>query len=594
MSDGPRTPARRPSRTTESSTSDGRRQTTEPSPADGGSSLSKKAESTPEAWHEGVDRAIDGLEKRTNKSLEASNAAIAVHIQSLSERLTKVEKAPQAGRAWLPKQQQASRGALKQLKTQAKINFGDNVSESSASTSVQRSDDGDKPSDPSISPNIDPDVIDPDERQCHYSSFVAVTEKNLNCVSVLSWSMCRATRQSSTLCGALAGLLPPIMVVLLQCVVLHAISLEALNPACNLDTDCRAGMWCAPSRGFTVYQRIPGKCEDCLWAGRMRDKDFSRVPSWLRSDAYDVMDPAALSSAAVYCDAMGYVADTDDAERCDYLDKWHDQLTLGPFFVLLAVIAVVLLVVVADLDADEACVDVFVYRLDQVATLGSRSRGAIRTVASIIFNIRTFVLPGLVARTYIALVLTGPSGPGLALPVASVLAGVAVCLVYLADRMFALAFLDDGAFTFVREAYSDEAVNTEEEKRENPLPRRVAYFGKRFYAICLGLMVLVVVLTSNTLMNDLYMFDLGSIIFEDGSVKHPGPHNNCTNVAYMLDLIWMFVVIACMVIWFMTYQAAYKFKRCSYIDPILAPVVAVVAIPILSSLLSEMLYTHLA
>lgn len=549
--------------------------------------FSQAVESAVTPRDQGVDRSIDALEKRTNRNLESSNAAIAVHINSLSERLAKVEKAPQAARAWHPKKQHVPRIALEKLQMQ----FGsprDDRSESALSGAT-----GGSERENSMYPDVDPDEVDPDERQRHYSDFIAVTEKNMNCVGVLSWSMCRATRQSSTFCGALLGMLPAIVFVLIQCVVLHAISLEALNPTCAYSADCRAGMWCAPSRGLTIHQSAPGKCEDCLWAQRMQDQNFTDVPSWLRNDAYNVMDSTVLAAAVTYCDSMGYVAATDEAERCDYLDKWQNQLTLGPFFVLLAVIAVVLLVVVADLDQDEACTDVFVYRLEQVGTLGCCSRGIIRTFASIVFNIRKFVLPGMVARTYLALVLTGPSGPGLSLPVASVLAGVAVCLVYLADRLFALAFLDESAHAFVREAYGDEVVKMEEEKQDNlGTARSVAYWSHRFYAACLGAMIVVVLLTANTVMGDLYFIDIGSLMFDDGSVKHPEPHNNCTNVAYMLGLISATLVIVCTMIWFMTYQLVYKCGRCSYLDPILAPLVALGAIPVLSSLLSEVVYVH--
>jgi len=498
--------------------------------------------------HEGIDNAIAGLEKRTNKKMESSNAEIAMHINSLSERLAKVEKAPMAAKAWAPKQQTKSRVDLEWMRDQQRDQHRDDRSEGGKSQASQGS----------MFTDVDPDRIDPDERQRHYSDFLAVTEKNMKCVGVLSWSMCRATRQSSTFCGALLGMLPCILIVILQCVMFHAVSLQALNPSCKQNADCRAGMWCAPTRGFTMYQSTPGKCEDCLWAKRMQDEEFTKLPSWLRKDAYDVMDPFALATAASYCDA--YVAANEADERCDYLDRWHDHLTLGPFLVVITVIAVVLHVVTADLDQDEACLDVFVYRLDRVAEFGCCQRGIIRTIASIVFNVRTFVLPGMVTRTYIALVLTGPPAPGLAaLPVAGVLAGVAVLLVQLADRLFGLVLLDDTAHKFVREAYGDEVVKMEVEKQEELAPARlVAYFGHRVYAGVLWVMVVAVLLSANTIMSDLYFFDLGAVM-KDGSIKHPGPYNNCTNVSYMLGMISTTYVISCTFGWMLTYQVLYKF-----------------------------------
>merc|ERR1740121_2367821 len=149
------------------------------------------------------------------------------------------------------------------------------------------------------------------------------------------------------------------------------------------------------------------------------------------------------------------------------------------------------------MDKQAQLADVFAYRVPQyrVPLWGPCITG----IAWLIFCLRKFVLPGVVVYTFSALVLAGPPTPGVSLPVSFVLHGIAVGFIYNVDSLLALAFLDENAQALIREAFADMEAHEEPDKSDVQNAQWLPYFFHRFLAICFGCLIMVNVLTTESL-----------------------------------------------------------------------------------------------
>jgi hypothetical protein len=283
-------------------------------------------------------------------------------------------------------------------------------------------------------------------------------------------------------------------------------------------------------------------CDDCEWASKLNEQDYSGLPSRYTENTYAAMTKSGLvvsetlATAVVHCDA----SDTEP-ERCDFLVDFRNQLTMGPFLVLIFVTALVLTSLVADMDKQNQASDVFVHRLAYVAARGHSL--PVASGACLIFTLRRFVLPGLAAYAYATLVLTGPTTQGRSLPLSFVLSGLVVGFVYNIDRLLALTLLSENAQAVVREAFAD--VEAQKGLLSVPL---LPCFLHRLFATCLGCLIMVELLATETMMDAVPLFRLDWDAMPARWVSNPSPMS-CTNVVTMLGTTTVLTVVSFTLVW---------------------------------------------
>ncbi|CAK0902401.1 unnamed protein product [Prorocentrum cordatum] len=599
--------------------------------------------------------ALDNVERRADRNLQASNAAIEPHVGALSDRVAKMERSVHNSQAWHPA---ADAGATRAPSTDEDMGSLPAVPEDGDDYGAEAE-------------------TDPDRQQAAYADFLDLTQRNINCVGVHAWGMSAATRQGATCCGRCCALVPSALLLLLQAIVLHSVSLEALNPTCVRNEDCPSGTWCSPSWSLGGYEALPGTCDDCLWATQLHetssatesssttptstshDSDFFKsdqqcvehhfreqhdcyqhriceqhhgeqqhdsssttpaptplflpwvvktrrykarrkrrhrrrrhqhrqycrwwhkaergldvaldaaqvpihyaaLPVRLGPGAYEKLSYAGLSAAVEHCAAHA-------VDRCDFIRDFKDSLTLGTVMVFVFVLLLLLFSIVQDLDKAGHALDVFEYRLQGCDPV---IRMLVTAVASMNFNTRRFVLPGIVVYAYCALVLAGPATPGFAQPVYFLFCGVFVGVIYHAERFCTTVFLSKGAVKLTREAFADEAARDAIERVKGPLhARALAFWDHRFYAMCLGAFSFLVVVFTETFMDAVPLLDVPRI-FNAGIFKEvPGDANNCTNVIIMLAVSSTIAVLCYTFVWTCAYLLTTSCCRCS-LGVILAP-----------------------
>jgi hypothetical protein len=307
-------------------------------------------------------------------------------------------------------------------------------------------------------------------------------------------------------------------------------------------------------------------CDDCLWATQLNEAtvDYSTLPWRLNSDAYKKLSSADLSYAVAYCTATGPRVD-----RCDFVQDFHDSLTLGPVTVFGFVLMLLLSTIVGDLDRHSEIQDVFEYRLwngkYNVSLLAS-------FMAAMINSTRRFVMPGAVVFAYCALVLTGPIF-GFAQPVYFIVSGVVVGVIYHAERLCAMVFLDNQAVKQTREAFANESVRANIQSRKHLVlhSRGMAWWDHRLYAVCLGVVAFLVIMGTNSLMDVIPFWDMPKIWSEGKVSKIPGDTNNCSNLVIMLALTIAAAVVCYTLLWTVSTLISSGCKFCS-MSVVFAPV----------------------
>jgi hypothetical protein len=505
------------------------------------------------------------VERRAARNLEASNSAISAHIAALSERLVRLERSQFDG--VMPNGRSKPAMPVPQAPD-------DEVLEGEHRETLEKRqgrEDAEGRRD-----------VDPDGLQRAYAEFIATTQNSLNCVGVHTWSLCTATRVNSGCAAGCLALVPSVLLLLVQCFLLQAISLESLHPSCTLDADCRAGMWCAPSRDYSGVRADPGMCDDCKWASLLESQEYESLPSRYNAAAYAAVSDT-LSEAVAYCET----ADTEP-DRCDYLVDFHKELTLAPLVVLICTTAMVLTSLVADMDRQAQIADVIEHRLAHVAD-GPRL-WVITGVAWLIFVLRMLVLPGVVVYAYAALVLASPRAFGVPLPVSFIVNGLVVSFIHNVDGALALAFLDEGARALIREAFADKAAHEDERERSESLDQRqLQYVFRRFLALCFGVLIIMNVLSTESLMDSSPLFRLDWDELPAKFVENPAK-KACTNVATTLGATTMLATTFYTLVWCLTYQISHSCKRFGVLDVVFSPVVALVTMPALSFCLLKIGY----
>ncbi|CAK0846292.1 unnamed protein product [Prorocentrum cordatum] len=288
---------------------------------------------------------------------------------------------------------------------------------------------------------------------------------------------------------------------------------------------------------------------------------YAALPVRLGPGAYEELSYAGLSAAVEHCAAHA-------VDRCDFIRDFKDSLTLGTVMVFVFVLLLLLFSIVQDLDKAGHTLNVFEYRLQGCDPV---IRMLVTAVASMNFNTRRFVLPGIVVYAYCALVLAGPATPGFAQPVYFLFCGVFVGVIYHAERFCTTVFLSKGAVKLTREAFADEAARDAIERVKGPLhARALAFWDHRFYAMCLGAFSFLVVVFTETFMDAVPLLDVPRI-FNAGIFKEvPGDANNCTNVIIMLAVSSASAVLCYTFVWTCAYLLTTSCCRCS-LGVILAP-----------------------
>jgi len=426
---------------------------------------------------------------------------------------------------------------------------------------------------------VDPD---PDERQRSYAELLAVLQKNMNCVSVHNWSLCAATRAGSTCASGCCALVPSVVLLVVQCFVLHAMGFEALHPTCSSNTDCLADMWCAPSHGLSGLTRTPGMCDDCVWASRLDSQDFDSLPSRYDVDAYaaltavDLAIDETLSSAISHCETRD-----SDPDRCDFIVDFHEQFTVGAYIVLVTTIFIMIAFLIKDMDRQVQVAEVFEHRITNVATTSTLTRFLITGTASLILNLRRFVLPGVVVYTYAALVLAPTRD--VSLPVSYVLNGLVIGFVYKVDALLAAAFLQTAAQSLVIEAFADMEAHMRGGAKER-LSGVVLLGFHRFAAMIFAILVLGIISGTEHMMSS---FNLDWDEFPTKWVENPSGRS-CTNVMNMLCSVAVVTAAFLALVWSVTRYAANPVERCDrsglflLVDAIVSPVSVLVTVPVVS------------
>jgi len=498
-----------------------------------------------------VTNVIHQVEMRNVRNLEASNAAIASHIGALSERLARMEK-------------EQENNALQMQMPRARLN---SVEDAAGEMGKGEG--------------------DPDTYQSDYAEFIATTQTSLDCVGVHTWSLCSSTRRGVRPIRACVVLLPSAALLIFQCLVLLAMSLQSFHPMCVHNEDCRVGMWCAPSKGPGGYSREPGMCDDCRWATGLSNQEFGKLPIRYREDAYAAMTEPDLPLSETLASAVSYCAALDtQPDRCDFIINFRNQLTLGPLVVLLFVTSLFLMSLVADMDKHTQAYNVYRHRLANVAVAGKAT--VCTLLASLIFSLRRFILPGIATYAYATLILAGPATSGRSLPLSAVLCGLVVGFVYNIDSLLAVTVLSEKAQAVVREAFADMEANSEE--RTGELTRhQLPHFLNRLFATCLGTLVLLEVLATETML-DVPIFRLDWDGLPLSWVANPTP-KSCTNVVTMLGTATILTVVFFTFGWsFVHYVSKTSAKWATDLDATVSPMVALMTAPILSYIILHLGY----
>jgi len=503
---------------------------------------------------------IDQVERRSARNLEASNAAIAAHIGALSERLLRLERhqfVPN-GRRFPAEPAPAPAAGVKrpELENEHVETLGGKV--------------------------------DPDGLQQSYAEFIATTKKHLNCVGVHTWSLCAATRANSGPATRCLALVPSVLLLFMQCFLLQIMTFASLHPSCNLDADCREGMWCAPSKDYNGFRRSPGMCDDCRWASSLESQDYDSLPSRYNAAAYAAAEET-LSEAVAYCET----ADTEP-DRCDYLVNFRSELTLAPLVVFICTTGLVLISLIADMDRQAQIAELVEHRIKHVVA-GPRLF-VITSVAWLIFVLRMLVLPGVVVYAYAGLVLASPWASGVSLPVSFVVQGLVVCFVHNVDGVLALAFLDEEAQALIRKAFADMQAHEYKDDAldfmESMDQKQLQYFLRRFLALCYGVLIGMNVMSTESIMNSAPLFRLDWDELPSRFVESPSA-SACTNVVTTLSATTILSTSFFALVWCSTYQITNSFRRCGVLDVVFAPVVTLVTMPALSFCLLKFGYTSI-
>lgn len=523
------------------------------------------------AFDNEVQRAITALDTKTLGKLEASNNGIARRIGALLERVSKGERrqldlsvafgAETTFEPLSPRSCSSKRNSYIGAEWEVMPQNGATLNGKELPNSFKQmmGTAGDE---------------DPDQRQRAYAIFMSVTQKNINCVGVHTWSLCAASRANRSFCSAISAMLASVLLLVLQCFVLHAVSIDSLLPPCMGNSECHAGMWCAPSRGPGGYTTTPGMCDDCKWANLLSAQDYTSLHQRYGAGAYRAAS-SSLASAVSYCSAEDRFPD-----RCDFVVDFRTQLTLGAFLVFFFVTWLVLVFYVVDMDKQTQITDVFAFRVQHVASFGPTQRRVIMAVAWLIFNFRKFVLPGVVAYSYASLVLASPSLLGLSLPVCFVLDGLAIGFVYSIDGALAWALLDGKSQGLIRQAFADMEAYQDQDEDFDPLAEAwLPYFGNRLLALCFGVLVLLGVLATETMMDEV------PLLAGSSSTR------TCTDVGATLSTATAILVTFLMLVWTSTHQAAGIVCRWTgALDVILSPLIALVTIPALAIVFTSVGY----
>jgi hypothetical protein len=517
-----------------------------------------------------VQGAIDRLDKQTIDKLEVNNKRIASRIGALLERVSKAER-KQRDIAHVSgtetEFEPLSPRSVKSNKSNARARLGVDFE------NVPRADNqgGTRVPDPLRqlwTAGKDPDHLRP------YAIFLAITQKNISCLGIHTWSLCAATRANRSFAGAISALIPSILLLVLQCFVLHAISVDSLHPPCTSNAECHAGMWCAPSRSTGGFTMNPGMCDDCKWAGLLNAQDYDNLYGY-DADAYQAAS-GSLANAVAYCNVDDIHQDT-----CDFVVSFRKQMTVGALFVFIFVTWLVLLSYVVEMDRQTQITDVFEFRLKHISSFEFVQAEVIKAIGWLIFNFRKFILPSVVAYSYVSLVLATPSLMGLSLPVSFIVAGLAVGFVYNVDSFLAWALLDRKSQALIREAFADMEAHQDRDEDWDPLAEAwLPYFGNRLLAVSFGFLIMFLVLGIETMMKEMPMWS-----------ANPSP-KTCTNVQGTLGMATGLLMTLLALVWASVNVAAGTVCRwTSAIDIALAPAIVLLVLPLIALLSASLGYS---
>jgi hypothetical protein len=366
-----------------------------------------------------------------------------------------------------------------------------------------------------------------------------------------------------------------VVLILLQCFLLTAIGLHALHPSCNRNEDCNAGMWCAPSSTFDGHSLSPGTCDDCQWVALLANQAYDQLPSWYNSHSYAVAE-ASIGEAVSHCQSVHVDAHPD---RCDYLVRFHDRLTVGPLITLVISALTVAVALVLNMDKQAQTRDVFDFRVAEYP--GNKNSSVVTFMAWAIFNFRKFVLPSFAAMTFTFLAIAVPVTPGRALSLHFVLCALVVALVFNMDSLLGMCLLFEDAQNQVREAFAAlEAMDPDMRQRPNTTWLHKANI--RFMALCWGcFMTLTAVFTEPLLRSGLFRADLHGIVTDWTQVTS---QESCTSVLPVLALVALLLVVLLAFMQGVNYQVM---TRCNDLltgplDVVCTPVFSAFFIPAIS------------
>ncbi|CAK0819872.1 unnamed protein product [Prorocentrum cordatum] len=354
----------------------------------------------------------------------------------------------------------------------------------------------------------------------------------------------------------------------MQCFLLQVTTFASLHPSCSLDAGCREGMWCAPSKDYNGFRRSPDMCDDCRWATSLESQEYDSLPSRYNAAAYAAAEEK-LSEAVAYCET----ADTEP-DRCDYVVNFHSELTLAPLVVFICTTGLVLTSLIAGMDRQAQIAELLEHRITHVVA-GPRL-SVITSAAWPIYVLRMLVLPGVVVYAYAGLVLASPWAFGVALPVSFVCQGLVVCFVHSVDGVLALACLDERAQALIREAFA--GMQAHEDKvhvMESMDQKQLEYFLRRFLALCYGVLTVMNVLITESIMNSAPLFRLDWDELPSRFVDNPSA-KACTNVVTTLSATAILATSFLALMWCLGYQISNSFRRHGVLDVVFAPVVTLV------------------
>jgi hypothetical protein len=342
-------------------------------------------------------------------------------------------------------------------------------------------------------------------------------------------------------------------------------------------------------------------CDDCKWVPLLQAQDYANLPDRYNAEAFQVINDATnieegFLRAVEHCAADFY------EDRCDYVVNIRNQLTVGPFLVLILIMFLVLFNVVLEMDKAAFSADVFEFRCFEVEE-HHKSKAMlipIRLLAWFNFTIKKFILPGILAFTFVAMVLASPPSPGFSLSAGFALDGLIAIFIYNIDFLLGSVLLDDGAQQLIREAFArvEGQLSGAGPYPAGAGPRmdngtRLPQFYHRFFVFCLGLVMMIQVLATESLMADVELFRLDWDALPASWITIPG-NKTCTSVVTMLAAMTLITVTFFCIIWSVTNQIVTGFKGFGVVDLVWSPIVVLVVMPALSFLLREVQYIPIA